>query len=294
MSRRARRGRRSQDTEVAVTLARARAAAGLAVAPDVLDAGTVPPRDRAVWSLAHRLGVPLAPVLDDLHADARARDRLAAEVRRASAEGRTVAFGLVCGPPVLGLLTAGLVTDDPVAVLAGGAGRVLVAVAAVLWVFGVTAVVLAVRHAARVPPAGDELLVLVRVALVAGLSLPAALRAAADELARGDTAGQLDAGGARRLALWFDLGCVGRPPPAAADVAPVLHAAVLDGIPLAPLLDELAGHRRRAAHDVALERAARLGARLSVPTALLLLPAGLLLAAGPLLLSAMDQLTHVG
>lgn len=291
----------SPGASVALALARARATAGLPVETTTLPGGVG--AERAL-ELAVVLGAPLAPVIDTLAEVDRARARLAAEVRRASAEGRAVATGLVVGPPVLGIATAALVADDPVRVLLSPAGRVLVLLAATLWFLGIAVVVGALRRAAAPRPADDdELFLLAAIAVRAGEPLSAALRRA-DGLLSGSPAGA----GARRsrgpprprvrrrtgdptaLALWLDLGAVGDPPAAWGSVAPALSSALGAGVALAPLLDQLAADRRAAAHDDALERAARLGATLAVPTALLLLPAGLLLAAGPLVLAALDQL----
>ena len=287
---------------IELALARARATAGLPVDQSNVGGDVVA---RRALGFAAELGAPLVPVIDSLAEGERARARLTAEVRRASAEGRAVATGLVAGPPLLGLATAGLVTDDPVGVLLSPAGRLLLLAAATLWLVGLVLVLGALRRASVPRAATDGLFVLVATALRAGEPLSTALRHA-DRL--------LDAvpsrGSGRRatrdpprprrrvrredpaaLALWLDLGAGGEAPAGWGSVATALSSALAAGVALAPLLDELAADRRAAVHDDALERAARLGATLAVPTALCLLPAGLLLAAGPLLLATLEQLT---
>lgn len=273
-----------------LALATARAEAGLPV-----DTTDVAGPHRAAVGVAVETGAPLAPVLARIGRIAADEATLAAEVARASAEGRAVAAGLVVGPPVLGLLAAGLVTDDPVATLASPAGRTLLVLAGVLWSTGMAVVVHSVRRASRPPRSDDAALVMAATAIRAGEPLPTALRRAATALGPGAAAGEGRRQGRPRgdpaaLALWLDLGAAGPPPPGWSGVGPVLAEAATSGVALAPLLDGIADEERRRAADAALERAARLGARLSLPTALLLLPAGLLLAAGPLLLAAIQQL----
>lgn len=282
----------SEEATLALALARSRASAGLPVDPDrVADDELVVDALR----LASRLGAPLTPVLDMATAAARERDALASEVRRASAEGRSVAVGLVVGPPIVGLLAAALVVDDPVAVLTSGPGRVVLALAVALWVLGAATVRGMVTGAGRPVVPEDRVFVLAGIAVRAGLTLPAALRASTSTghhpvaSGPGVTAGA-GRGDAAALALWLELGAVGPPPEPWGEVARALAEAVELGAPLAPVLDEVAAARRRSAHAAALERAGRLGARLSLPTALLLLPAGLLVAAGPLVLAALESL----
>lgn len=281
------------DELVALALARARARAGLPVDPDAIGGGG---GHRAAVRLATSLGAPMAPVLDAIDEVARADRALAAEVRRAGAEGRAVAVGLVVGPPLLGMLTAGLVTEDPTAVLATGPGRALLLVAAVLWCCGALVVAATVRRASRPPVPRDDVLVIAATAVRAGEPLPTALRHAAewsggiDPASGGRSQGRPSRGDPARLALWLDLGAAGPPPPGWDDLGPALAEGVRSGVAVAPLLDEVARRARDRARAVALERAARLGARLAVPTALLLLPAALLLAAGPLVLAALTEL----
>lgn len=271
-------------------LATARAEAGLPVPPVVVDGP-----HRAALDVATATGAPLAPVLRRIERIEAAETALASEVARASAEGRAVAGGLVLGPPLLGLLTARLVTDDPVATLVTPAGRALLLIAGLLWLSGLVVVVDSVRRAARPPRPDDAVLVVAATAIRAGEPLPTALRrAATDPGSAGRTAARRRAGRTpgdpAALALWLDLGAAGPPPDGWSVLGPVVAEAVTSGVALAPLLDAIADDERRRASAAALERAARLGARLSVPTALLLLPAGLLLAAGPLLLAALRQL----
>lgn len=277
----------------ALALARARAKAGLPVTITDLPGRAV---HRDALALAVELGAPLAPVLAVVEEVARADDELVAAVRRASAEGRAVAVGLVVAPPLLGLAAGALVADQPLAWAVTPVGRALLLVAATLWLAGALAVWVAVRRAARPPPGDDEAFVLAATAIRAGEPLPQALRRAGAVLAGGDrrpqpARGPPGVGDLEALALWLELGGRAAPPASAAATWRVLAAGVTDGVALAPLLDELGRRARSQRRDLALERAARLGARLSLPTALLLLPAGLLLAAGPLLLGALTSLT---
>ena len=106
------------------TLALARAAAGLPV-----DGAALPPRVASAVAVATELGAPLVPVLEAaLQVEAGRRDLLRA-VEVATAEGRAVARGLVLAPPIVGPLTAVLVTDAPLAVWATPVGRMVLALA---------------------------------------------------------------------------------------------------------------------------------------------------------------------
>lgn len=270
--------------EVALRAAAARAEAGL----PVVTTGLPPPAVRAL-EIAERLGAPRAPALRAAAAAERERVELDRAVRVAAAEGRSVARGLVLAPPVVGPLTALLVSDAPFAVWSTPTGRVVLGLAVVLWLAGLV-VVRALVGAATGPrnAAGgsdDEALELVGIALSAGLGLPPALR-----LAAGDGGAPDDL---RRLALWLELGGQG-PPPTAREpwehIGTVLVGARRDGVPLAPLVRSLAAALRRQAHHEAMQRAARLGARLTLPTTLLLLPAAGLVVAAPVLHGALGAL----
>lgn len=261
----------------------ARAEAGLPLDPDDL-----PPRAARAVAMADRLGAPRVPALEAAAAAARDGDELVRAVEVAAAEGRSVARALVLAPPVVGPLTAVLVSDTPFAVWSTTPGRAVLVLAGVLWLVGGLVVRGLVRHATQVPVGtatgpGDELLDLVAVALSAGSSLPHALRLAA-ELAGAGTHGA-------RAALWLELGARGAPPTGWAEVAEVLASARRDGVPLVGLVRSLAADARRVAHHQALRRAARLGARLTVPTTLLLLPAAGLVVAAPLLHGALAALS---
>ena len=270
--------------EVALRAAAARADAGLPVAT----AGLPPPAVRAL-EVAGRLGAPRAPALRAAAAAEREREELERAVQVAAAEGRSVARGLVLAPPVVGPVTALLVSDTPFAVWSTGAGRVVLVLAVVLWLAGLVAVRALVAAATSTRgatgAAADEALELVGVALTAGVGLPSALRLAGGV---SDAVGDLP-----RVALWLELGGHGPPPPTAepwGHIGTVLAAARRDGVPLAPLVRSLAAALRRQAHHEAMQRAARLGARLTLPTTLLLLPAAGLVVAAPVLHGALGTL----
>ena len=254
------------------TLALARAAAGLPV-----DGAALPPRVASAVAVATELGAPLVPVLEAaLQVEAERRDLLRA-VEVATAEGRAVARGLVLAPPIVGPLTAVLVTDAPLAVWATPVGRMVLALAVGLWILGAAVVQWMVRRALTPDPAQAreaERLELAAVAAAAGLAAPAAIRVAS-EATDGDEA-------AGRIALWLELGAVGPPPSDWADVGARLAAARHEGLAVAPLLRAMGRGVREEQHHLAMQRAARLGARLTVPTTLLLLPAAGLVVAAPL------------
>ncbi len=271
--------RRHRDPTVALQAAIARAAAGLDV-----DASSLPSRVRDVLAVAGRLGAPRAPALEAAAAAARDRADLAQAVDVAAAEARSVARGLVLAPPVVGPLTAVLVSDTPFAVWGTTPGRILLAVAAALWLLGALVVRTLVRAAAAPVPApgpDDHTLDLLAVALSAGIGLAASLRLVAGAAADARLAA---------VALWLELGARGPAPGGWEEVADVLAGARRDGVPLAGLARSLATARRRRDHHAAMQRAARLGARLSVPTTLLLLPAAGLVVAAPVLHGAIAVL----
>lgn len=269
----------SVDLEVAV----ARCAAGLPVDP-----ATVPPRARRSLAVAERLGAPRADVLRAASASLAAEEELARAVAVAAAEGRSVARALVLAPPVVGPFTALLVTDEPFAVWATPLGRTVLVLAACLWLAGAGVVRRLVRSALRPARSGagpsPELLDLVGIALLGGLTLPAALRLAAAE-GPAQAAGRTSA-----AAMWLELGARGPSPGGWESVGPRLAAAAADGVPLAPLVAALAAAARSAEHQRSLQCAARLGARLTLPTTLLLLPAAMLVVAAPLLHGALGLL----
>lgn len=268
-----------QGTEPSLRLALARAAAGLPVD----DRGLPAPARRAL-QVADRLGAPRGPALEAAIATARDRTDLRQAVEVAAAEGRSVARVLVLAPPVLGPLTALLVSDAPFAVWTTGPGRLVLLLAAVLWGAGWLVVRGLVRRATTPPAAvadgpDDAVLDLVAVALAGGASVPHALRLAGP----GD-------GAAARVAMWFELGGRGPLPSGWDEVAHALALARADGVPLAGLVRALAADRRRDRHHLAMQAAARLGARLTLPTTLLLLPAAGLVVAAPLLHGVLQTL----
>jgi len=229
--------------------------------------------------------VPVLEVAAVVHQHAR---DLAWAVDRAAAEGRTVARALVVAPPLLGPVTALLVTDAPFAVWTTAVGRIVLLLAGALWLLGSLAVRGSVRRAGRPaatrgPEPCDEQLDLTAVAVTAGLGLAAALRRAAALDPHGGHGGA-------SVATWLELGALGAPPPGWESLGSVLAAARRDGLPLAPVLRALAADTRDRMQQAALERAAGLGARLTLPTSLLLLPAALLLVAAPVLHGALDLL----
>lgn len=253
-------------------VARQRAARGLSV-----DTGDLSPRARRALRLADELGAPRGPALAAVAAVEEAETALRRQVEVASAGPRAVARGLVLAPPMVGPTTALLVSDDPFAVWATPLGRGVATVAVVLWLAGWTVVRALVRRAAAGPdvagPARDEVLELVAIAVAAGSAVPAAVRRAGH---------LLDAPGGDRFALWLELGARTPPPAGWEGAGPTVAAAVHDGVPLVPLLRGLAAAVRSDTQHEALRRAARLEARLALPTTLLLLPAAGLVVAAPL------------
>lgn len=263
----------------------ARAAAGLPIDPDGL-----PPRAVRALAVADRLGAPRAPALRAAAAAARDAEDLAAAVAVAAAEGRSVARALVVAPPVIGPAAALLVTDAPMAVWQTPVGRALLVLALLLWGAGALVVRTLVARAAPGPRVGsagttEELLELAAIALGAGCGLADSLRRAADALG-GDAPAGVSA-----LALWLELGADGPVPSGWEQIGPPLSAARRDGVPLVALVRSLASAERRQHHQRALERAARLGARLTLPTTLLLLPAALVVVGAPLLHGALAAVT---
>lgn len=170
-----------------------------------------------------------------------------------------------------------------------GRGRrwpVLLAAALAGWfvhpLVGLVVAVMAARRPGVPPTPGvDEAADLTATALAGGVSVSAALRAAACELP------QL-ADAMHRLAFDLELGLSGRTPqlPPATDpfarFATVLRTAVAMGAPVAPSLRHLA--RELRADDLArvLAAAERLPAQLTFPTALCLLPATILTVGAPI------------
>lgn len=213
----------------------------------------------------------------------------------------TTGVGVVVGLVALGLWAAGAAT---IAVLVSRAGRDpappgpvprVVAAGVVGWLllgpWGAVVAAGAARLTHRPGPPPDHAQLgdacdLTAAALSAGLTVPAALRQAADHL-------PTLADDLRRLAWQVDLGRLG--PDAAPATVPSscrpLAAALADGIevggPLVPTLRVLA-RQVRARHGAAAEAAAlRLPARLTFPTALLLLPATVLSIGAPIVVTGL-------
>jgi Flp pilus assembly protein TadB len=80
--------------------------------------------------------------------------------------------------------------------------------------------------------------------------------------------------------------------PIAAPLADSFAAADRYGLPLAPVLERLAGEARQRRRRAADEQARQLPVRLSVPLVLCTLPSFVLLAIVPLLLAAVPSLQH--
>lgn len=248
-----------------------RAGAGLP-----LDVAVLPDRARRALALAAELGAPREPVLRALVEVEDAAATRRREVDLALAGPQAVARGLVLAPPVVGPVTALLVTDAPFAVWGTVPGRLVAALAGLLWLAGWAGVRLLVRRAvagARPVPAREEVLELLAVAVAAGSSLPAAARRVARQLSAPDVSA---------VALWLQLGAGPVVPRGWGDDGPTLAAAHRDGAPLVPVLRGLAAAARRDAHHAAMRRVARLEPRLALPTTLLLLPAAGLVVAAPL------------
>ena len=115
-----------------------------------------------------------------------------------------------------------LVSDAPFAVWSTPIGRLVLAVAVGCWLAGSVTVRLLVARALRPPrvppPATDEFLELVAVAITAGLGPSTAVRRA------GAVLDEVAAAGA--LALWLELGPSVPPPAGWEQVGPALGAAV--------------------------------------------------------------------
>lgn len=278
-------------------------------------AGGPSPRTQRALRLASELGAPVRDVLlrERERADAEAEARRV--LRRATAQGRAAALGLVLVPPVLAPL---------VGTLAGVSSRPrawVLLVAGALWAAGGAVTLLLVRRATA-PRGASPWTPLVGGALALGLvvtgrlgpallvvagGLAAARRArrrptvdpGLDELldltalalhaGRGIGAALRAAGPsvpaladtAQRLALWLELGGVGGPP-VLPDLGRDLLRAHRAGLPQVPVVAAHAARLRAEELHARLERAERLPVQLAVPLALLLLPAALLLVLAPL------------
>ena len=129
---------------------------------------------------------------------------------------------------------------------------------------------------------------LVALGLGAGLSLPAALHEAADQVAAPLSAE------VRRLRRAMDrLGVAGALAGAegrAERLYRLTARAAATGAPLGPAVEAFAAERRHAEQSRRLERARRLPVRLLLPLALLILPGFVVLVVGPALLESLARL----
>lgn len=308
------------DRDAALTRLRLRVAAG--ARPGSL--ADLPDEVRPAIQLAERVGAAMLPTLDAAADAHRQRAAVARQVRTATAPARSVATGLVALPALAVPLLAGLLDLDLVAFYTTGVGTIVGAVALGLWVAGAVAIAGLVRHAGQEPrPPGPTARVLLAgavgwavvgwwlavvaavgarlthrpgqplphagladaadltaAALSAGLTVPAALREVAPHV-------PALAADLRRLAWQVELGGI-RPdatPPGCVRLATALTDGLAAGGPLVPALRALA-REVRAERGAASEAAAlRLPARLTFPTALLLLPATVLAIGAPIVVT---------
>lgn len=146
------------------------------------------------------------------------------------------------------------------------------------------------RRSAEVPDAMELLVALIRAGLTPVLAVRCAARHAPGHagVAFAAVADRLDAGA--RLADALDalphhLG------PAATPMAEALATAERYGLPLAPLLDQLAADARAARRRDADQRARELPVRLGLPLVVCTLPSFVLLAIVPVLAGALSSLS---
>lgn len=294
---------RTRDDRMALELAaiegarlRVQAGANLRLGP------ATPPRLARASRMSAETGAPLAAVLDAMAASA--RDRAAAQraVEVAAAQPKLVAWLLGALPLLLSGVVGMTAGAWPTQLRATAAGRAALWLAIALQAAGAVAVWLLLRGAHRAAacatgPGGiddDEVVDLVAAALLAGRPAGAALR----DVARHDP---VRGAALRRAALAVEhgrsvtatgaAGTVGDGDTVVGRVAEVLTQAGRLGASPVTALHALAGQLRADASAAALARAQRLPVLLTVPTALLLLPATVVLAGAPLLLRATSVLT---
>lgn len=262
---------------------RARLSAGLPSG----DLSGVPPRVARAVLLSTEVGAPVLPALAAAQeaADA-ARDRARA-LRVASAQGRTVATGLLLLPVLLVPGLGSLLGLDLVGFYRTPAGRVVGAVAVALLVVGLVLVRLLVRRAAAPPDDSDEVADLIASAVTSGLAIPAALRAAIPHLPHA-------ADVLARMALALELDRPLTVPEPYDRILAALRATAVWGAPAAPALRHLAEDLRSERHHRALEAVERLPALLTFPTALFLLPASVLLVGAPLVADGLAAAAGAG
>lgn len=317
------RRRATHDDGAALVRLRLDAATGVSGVPASLDGFA----GHAV-TLATELGAPLLPVLDVVGEVRGARRAVAAEVSAALAPVRSVAVALTVLPVGLVPLLARLVGLDLVGFYGHGPGRVVALAVVACWLAGALGVAIVVRAAGRgpsrtslaapvtlavaagvvvhplaavlglllvrrraaTPPTGlDDLLELAAVGTSAGLPLGDALRRAAVHADRGRLADRV-----RGMALALDLGRDAAPTVGPDDgllpVAELLDDLATSGGPPTAALRATAAELRADQLAAARRRAARLPARLTVPTVLGLLPATVLAVGAPLVAAGLDVL----
>ena len=275
---------------LATDRARLRLAAGAPLGPDE----ELTPRVARALAVAREVGAPLLPALD---AAAAAEDDAARAVRAvgvATAQARTVAAGLVVAPVLLVPVIGRLAGADVVAFYAGGPGRAVLAVGAILLTTGGLVARALVGRARRAgasgPDAGlEEAVELVATALGGATGPATALRTVAAHV---DGPPGRHAPLLRTLALELDLGLAGGRAAGGRAAAwgggagrlhDALGLSAEVGAPVGPVLRRLARDLRADELARVLAAAERLPAQLTVPATLLLLPASVLLIAAPLL-----------
>ncbi len=146
------------------------------------------------------------------------------------------------------------------------------------------------QRAAEVPDVAELLVALVRAGLTPALAVRAAARHATGHggVALGLVVQRLDRG--ERLADALDGLTVGLGP-TARPIADALATTERYGLPLAPLLDQLAADARAARRRAADQRARELPVRLGVPLVVCTLPSFVLLAIVPVVAGALSSLS---
>ena len=241
-----------------------------ASAAEALRAATADPEWRlvaAAWTLAERSGAPLAPALERI--SAALHDLVRMRGRRATLlAGPRMTVRMVASLPLLALLLGAALGYDPMPVLVGPAGALLLAVGTALLVAGIAwarSLTRTVADRDRVAAVEFEL---VWIVLSGGASPGEALVRVADCVSD-----------LRVVWVRFDELCAGRP------LRRTLAGAARAGVPVATLLlEEAEAVRGRALADLESE-AERLGVRVLVPLGVCVLPAFIALGVMPVLLS---------
>ncbi|MGJ0203133.1 type II secretion system F family protein [Leucobacter sp. gxy201] len=241
-----------------------------ASAAEALRAATADPDWRlvaAAWTLAERSGAPLAPALERI--SAALHDLVRMRGRRATLlAGPRMTVRMVASLPPLALLLGAALGFDPIPVLVGPAGALLLAVGTALLVAGIAwarSLTRTVADRDRVAAVEFEL---VWIVLSGGAGPGEALVRVADCVSD-----------LRVAWVRFDELCAGRP------LRRTLAGAARAGVPVATLLlEEAEAVRGRALADLESE-AERLGVRVLVPLGVCVLPAFIALGVMPVLLS---------